>query len=119
MTASEAENCIFCRIARGEIPSTIVYQDDELLAFRDIAPAAPTHILLIPRAHIASIGAADESQAALMGRMVLAAARIARDEKLDENGYRLVTNVGKHGGQSVHHLHFHLLGGRFMSWPPG
>lgn len=112
-------DCLFCKIAAGEIPATLVYQDDDIVAFRDIRPVAPTHILLIPRRHVASVAAATEADQALLGVLLLAAARLARDEGLAEDGYRVVTNTGPNAGQSVPHLHFHLLGGRAMSWPPG
>jgi histidine triad (HIT) family protein len=114
-----AEDCVFCKIARGEIAAQIVYQDEEVIAFRDIHPAASTHVLIIPRQHIDNIAAVDESAVPLMGRLILAAAQIARAEKIEVEGYRLVTNSGRNGGQSVWHLHWHLLGGRKMSWPPG
>lgn len=111
-------NCPFCQIAAGELPATIVYQDDEIIAFRDIHPTAPTHILLIPRKHIVSIAKATEQDATLLGKLLLVAALIAEQENLDR-GFRLVTNTGIDGGQSVHHLHVHLIGGRRMGWPPG
>ena len=115
-----ADNCIFCKIVRGEIPATTVYQDDQVVAFRDINPAAPTHILVIPREHIGSAAEVDASNAALAGYLVQVAAQIAKQEKLvDGGGYRLVTNIGADAGQSVPHLHFHILGGRSMAWPPG
>jgi histidine triad (HIT) family protein len=114
-----AEDCVFCKIARGEIASQIVYQDEEMVAFRDIHPAASTHVLIVPRQHIVNVAAVDESTAPLMGRLILVAAKIARAEKIDVEGYRLVTNSGRNGGQSVWHLHWHLLGGRKMGWPPG
>jgi histidine triad (HIT) family protein len=110
--------CIFCRIAAGEIPATVVTQDDELLAFRDINPVAPTHILVIPRRHIASVNALEDSDEALMGRMTLMARSVAIEEGLS-SGYRLVMNTGRDGGQSVDHVHMHVLGGRAMRWPPG
>ncbi|HAX23928.1 MAG TPA: histidine triad nucleotide-binding protein [Thermomicrobiales bacterium] len=106
--------CIFCRIVCGDIPSAQVYEDEEFVAFRDIAPAAPVHILIVPRQHVASIDDLGPSDAAFVGRLVLVAAQIARDEGIAGDGYRLGTNVGKLGGQSVFHLHFHLLGGRQM-----
>jgi histidine triad (HIT) family protein len=112
-------DCLFCRIAAGEIPSTKVAETERLLAFRDIQPQAPTHVLLIPKAHVANSAAqVDAAHADLLAELFALAARIARDEKLD-GGWRLVTNVGDDGGQSVHHLHFHLLGGRKLAWPPG
>jgi histidine triad (HIT) family protein len=114
-----ASDCLFCQIAAGAIPAKLVHQDDQLVAFRDIRPAAPTHILLIPRRHVASLDAADAGDRELLGALLLAAGRLARDEGLAEDGYRVVTNIGPNGGQSVAHLHLHLLGGRAMSWPPG
>lgn len=113
------DNCIFCKIARGEIPATVVYQDERVVAFRDINPGAPTHVLIIPREHIGSAAEVDASNAALAGYLVQIAAQVAKQENLVENGYRLVTNIGADAGQSVPHLHFHLLGGRQMAWPPG
>ena len=113
------DNCIFCKIARGEIPATVVYQDEQVVAFRDINPGAPTHVLIIPREHIGSAAEVDASNAALAGYLVQIAAQVAKQENLVESGYRLVTNIGSDAGQSVPHLHFHLLGGRQMAWPPG
>ena len=112
-------DCLFCKIAAGAIPATRVAETAQVLAFRDIQPQAPTHVLLIPRAHVAD-SAADPGAAdpALLAEMISLAARIARDEGLDR-GWRLVTNVGEDGGQSVPHLHLHLLGGRALAWPPG
>ena len=112
-------DCLFCKIAAGEIPSTKVYEDDVVVAFRDIAPRAPTHILIIPRDHIASAADLTEEHASMLGRLFAVAARIARDEGIADGGYRLVSNVGRWGGQTVDHLHIHLLGGRPFSWPPG
>ncbi len=106
--------CIFCRIVQGDIPSTRVYEDDEVVAFRDIEPAAPVHVLIVPRRHVVSIDDLGADDAALLGRLMLAAAQIARDEGIAADGYRVATNVGTLGGQSVDHLHIHLLGGRQM-----
>jgi histidine triad (HIT) family protein len=111
-------DCLFCRIAAGEIPSTRVHQDDLIVAIRDINPQAPTHILLMPIAHIGSVADLTAADAPLLGRLFATAASLARDEGLD-NGWRLVANVGADGGQTVGHLHLHLLGGRSMHWPPG
>lgn len=108
-------NCVFCSIVRGDIPSTRVYEDDEFVAFRDIEPAAPVHVLIVPRRHVVSIDDLGPDDAASLGRLVLLAARIARDEGIADDGYRVATNVGNLGGQSVDHLHIHLLGGRQMS----
>ena len=113
------EDCIFCKIAKGEIPSTVVYQDDEIYAFRDINPAAPTHVLIIPRQHVASsLNDVNATNAPLIGRLLHVAAQIAQSEKVAEKGYRVVANTNRDAGQSVFHLHFHLLGGRKMGWPP-
>ncbi len=112
------DDCLFCRIAAGEIPARIVYSDDDLVAFHDVAPQAPTHLLLIPREHIASLADSTLEDAGLLGRLVAAAARLAREAGLDD-GFRVVANSGASAGQSVFHLHFHLLGGRPFSWPPG
>jgi histidine triad (HIT) family protein len=112
-------NCIFCKIAAGEIPAKVAFQNDELLAFHDINPAAPTHILIIPREHIASVNEINDQNAPLVGRIIQKAADLAREQGIASNGYRIVTNIGDDGGQSVHHLHIHLLGGRKLTWPPG
>jgi len=109
--------CLFCRIAAGEIPSTKVAEDDLGIAIRDIAPKAPTHILVMPREHIRSAGELTEADAPIVGHLMAMAAEIASAEGVAERGYRIVTNVGVWGGQSVNHLHFHLLGGRQLSWP--
>jgi histidine triad (HIT) family protein len=112
-------DCIFCAIVAGEIAADIVHQDDDVLAFRDTNPQAPTHILVIPREHIASAAELTPAQDRLWGRLLHVAQQIAVSEEIDESGYRLVTNVGRNGGQTVYHLHLHLLGGRPMTWPPG
>jgi histidine triad (HIT) family protein len=112
-------DCLFCAIAVGEIPSTQVFADDQVVAFRDIAPRAPTHILLVTRAHIASAAELTDEHAALAGHLLVVAAAIARTEEVADGGYRLVTNIGAWGGQTVDHLHFHLMGGRPFTWPPG
>ncbi len=111
-------DCIFCRIIAGDIPSTRVYETDSIVAIRDINPAAPTHILILPRHHIARLADLKADDALLMGEVVAAAAEIARAEGISE-GFRLVANNGAAAGQSVFHIHFHLLGGRPMAWPPG
>jgi histidine triad (HIT) family protein len=111
-------DCLFCRIIRGEIPSKKVYEDDFVYAFEDIDPKAPTHILIVPKTHIRGVKEATEADAEIIGRCHLAAAQIARERNI-ENGYRTVSNVGPGAGQSVFHLHVHLLGGRPLSWPPG
>lgn len=109
--------CIFCRIVAGTIPAQIVAQNDVALAFRDLHPQAPVHVLVVPRRHVDSLAAADD--AAELGAVLALAAEVARLEGVAESGYRLVTNVGGNGGQTVGHLHFHVLGGRAMTWPPG
>lgn len=116
---SDRQSCLFCRIADGELPSTRLHEDDLVMAIRDIAPEAPTHILLIPRAHIASAAALGEADGPLLGRLFAVGADLAASEGVVDAGYRLVANVGRDGGQSVDHLHVHLLGGRPMHWPPG
>ena len=113
------EDCIFCKIVAGEIPSDQVLADDQVVAFRDIAPRAPTHILLVTREHIASAADLTEAHAPLLGRLFADAAEIARREGIAAEGYRLVMNVGGWGGQTVDHLHLHLMGGRAFQWPPG
>jgi histidine triad (HIT) family protein len=110
-------DCLFCKIAAGEIPVKLVAESPSCVAFRDISPQAPTHILVIPRAHIASLDAV--SDPTIVAEMATMARQLARDEGIAESGYRIVMNTGDDGGQSVHHLHLHLLGGRAMSWPPG
>ena len=114
-----AEATIFGKIMRGEIPSTEVYSDDEFYAFRDVNPAAPTHVLVIPRKPIPRIDHATDEDAALLGRLLLVANKIADQEGLAEKGFRYVINCGDEGGQTVFHLHVHILGGRQMTWPPG
>ena len=111
------DSCLFCRIARKEIPATIVFEDDTVVAFRDIDAKAPTHVLVIPRAHVASLDAATD--AAMLGALQLAAAAIARSEGIAASGYRTVINSGPDAGQTVFHVHLHLLGGRKLGWPPG
>ena len=119
--SSEAKSstCIFCRIASGEIPSQRVHEDDEIVAFEDVNPQAPTHTLIVPRAHIPTINDLVPDQAGLIGKMVLAAQALAAKKGLAERGYRLVWNCQEEAGQSVFHIHLHLLGGRPFKWPPG
>ena len=112
-------DCLFCRIIRGELPSRMVLDADDILAFHDIAPRSPTHILLIPKVHIASAADITADDGPLLGRLFAAAARIARKQGIADDGYRLVSNVGRWGGQTVDHLHVHLMGGRSFGWPPG
>lgn len=111
--------CLFCKIAQGEIPATVVFEDDDIMAFRDINPKAPTHLLIIPKRHIATINDTRDEDGQLLGNMILQAKKLAQTEKLSEVGYRLVFNINSGGGQEVYHIHLHLLGGRQMTWPPG
>lgn len=113
------DECIFCRIAAGGIPSAVLHEDEEIFAFRDIDPKAPVHILVIPKKHVVSVNDLDDGDAGLVGRMVLIAKTLAVSEGIADPGFRLVVNTGGDGGQSVDHLHLHLLGGRGMGWPPG
>jgi len=113
------EDCLFCRIAALEVSADIVYEDDQVVAFRDITPKAPVHILLIPREHITSAASLTDANGPMLGYLFATAAQIARDENIARSGYRLTTNSGAGAGQSVFHLHFHLMGGRQMGWPPG
>ena len=115
----QATDCLFCKIAAREIPADIVHETDHVVAFRDVNPQAPTHILLIPKEHLQSVAVVTDDQAGLLAEIVQAAAHLARAEGVEESGWRLVTNVGPDAGQSVPHMHFHLLGGRRMEWPPG
>jgi histidine triad (HIT) family protein len=110
---------IFEKIAAREIPAAIVYEDDDVIAFRDIDPKAPTHIVIATKRPIKTLNDLGDTDEILMGKMVLAAKKIAQSEKIDEDGYRIVFNCNKDGGQSVYHIHCHLLGGRQMNWPPG
>jgi histidine triad (HIT) family protein len=111
--------CVFCRIAAREVPAKIVYEDDLIVAFRDAQPQAPTHILIIPKEHITGPLDLDDSKVQLAGKLIAVAGQVAQQEKIANDGYRLVLNQGQHGGQSVFHVHLHLLGGRRMTWPPG
>jgi len=112
-------DCLFCGIADGDIPSTTVRADELVVAFRDIAPKAPIHVLVIPREHVASAADIADDHAGLLARMFTVAAEVARADGIAESGYRLVSNVGADAGQSVGHLHLHVMGGRLFSWPPG
>jgi len=111
------QECLFCRIVRHEIPAQIVHEDEQALVFKDITPQAPTHLLVVPKKHLGSLSASTDGDAPLLGHLQRLACRVAEDAKL--SSYRLVTNNGKGAGQSVDHLHYHLLGGRPMQWPPG
>ena len=112
-------NCLFCNIAHGTIPAKVLFEDDEIMAFHDVNPQAPKHLLVIPKIHLATINHADASHEQLLGKMILAASQLAAREGFDKTGYRLVFNVNSDGGQTVHHIHLHILGGRQMNWPPG
>lgn len=114
-----SDDCLFCKIIAGEIPSNKVYEDDDVYAFHDISPAAPTHILIIPKKHIAAVKDAGSEESELMGKLLVKAADLAREQGLEEDGYRLVINNGNNGGQTVYHIHLHILGGRKLDWPPG
>lgn len=114
-----AEDCLFCRIVHGEIPSEMVYEDERAYAFSDIDPQAPVHVLVVPREHIARVSETGEGQKELLGHLLWVAAEVARRKGVEAGGYRLVINCGEHGQQAVEHLHVHLLGGRQMQWPPG
>jgi len=118
MYTGHAMSCLFCKIVEGSIPSTAVFQDDLVYAFADIGPKAPVHVLIVPREHIGSVKEAGKDKRALLGHLLWIAAEIAREKKLDK-GYRIVVNTGEDGGQTVDHLHLHLLGGRMLTWPPG
>lgn len=111
--------CLFCKIAQKEIPSTIVYEDEAVLAFRDINPQAPVHILIIPKKHISALATTTDADFNLIGKLLQVAKQLAVQEKIDHTGYRVVLNNGKAAGQAVEHIHFHLLGGRDLTWPPG
>jgi len=111
--------CIFCKIANKEIPSDIIYEDDRIIAFKDIEPQAPVHILIVPKEHIKSVNELDETNIELVNHIFLTIKKLAEDFGINEDGYRIVNNCGEYGGQSVSHIHFHLLGGRKFSWPPG
>jgi len=112
-------NCMFCKIAKGEISANVIFENDELIAFHDIKPQAPTHLLIIPKRHIATLNDTDEKDKQLLGSMILTAQILALQQDINESGYRLVFNINSGGGQEVYHIHLHLLGGRQMTWPPG
>jgi histidine triad (HIT) family protein len=114
---SATDTCLFCRIARREIPASVMWEDEHCLAFRDIDPKSPTHFLVIPKRHFASLN--DATDGALLGRLMLAAREIAEGEGIAQSGYRTIVNTGADAGQSVSHLHVHVMGGRHMAWPPG
>ncbi|MCG8489373.1 MAG: histidine triad nucleotide-binding protein [Candidatus Thiodiazotropha sp.] len=112
-------DCLFCKFVSGEISTQTVYEDDDVLAFRDINPQAPCHVLIIPKKHISTLNDLTEQDAELVGKLYLTAAKVAKQEGIDEAGYRTVMNCNEQAGQTVFHIHLHLLGGRRMSWPPG
>ena len=114
-----SDTCVFCKVAKGLVRADIVLRNEEVVAFRDIHPQAPVHVLVIPRRHITALWETDDSDAVLLGRLLLACNEIAQMEGVDQSGYRVVANVGPDAGQSVDHLHFHVLGGRKVDWPPG
>jgi len=113
------EECIFCQIVDGTIPAKIVYRDENVVAFEDIKPVAPVHLLIIPTRHISSIRELDDSNAEVLANLVHTANKLAREKEIHDAGFRLNINAGPNGGQTVYHLHVHLIGGRFMTWPPG
>jgi histidine triad (HIT) family protein len=112
-------SCIFCKIVAGEIPSTTVHKDERVTAFRDLNPVGPTHVLIVPNKHIASVNEATPDDEALLGHLFIIARKVAEMESITENGYRLIVNTGEHGGQTVHHLHMHVIGGQKMKHPMG
>jgi histidine triad (HIT) family protein len=116
---AQKDDCIFCGISARKIPAKVVFEDNELVAFEDIAPQAPVHIVIVSKDHLEKLSDTDASHTALVGKMVMAARDIARERGIGDSGYRLVMNCNKDGGQAVWHLHLHLLGGRTMHWPPG
>ena len=113
------QDCLFCKVLNGDIPADIIYESDSAIAFRDINPQAPTHVLVIPRKHVATINDLSEEDQEIIGSLYLAAKDIARDEGISDEGYRAVMNCNEGAGQSVFHIHLHVLGGRALSWPPG
>jgi histidine triad (HIT) family protein len=117
--SARTTDCLFCRIASGDIPGTIVFQDDSLVAFKDVDPQAPMHVLIVPRRHIASLNELTSKDDMLVGSMFRLAASLAREQGYHERGYRTVFNTNREGGQTVFHIHLHLLAGRTLSWPPG
>ena len=112
-------DCVFCKIASGKIPVKAVHQDEEIFAFEDANPQAPVHVLVIPKRHLVTLNEATETDRGLLGRLLEAATLVAAKKGIAESGYRVVTNTGRNGGQTVFHLHLHVLGGRRMTWPPG
>jgi histidine triad (HIT) family protein len=119
MSAAPGDGCLFCRIARKELPARIVYEDERVLAFEDIRPRAPVHVLVIPKEHFASLNDAPQGSEALLGELLLRARAVAREKGVSETGFRIVLNTGRDSGQEVQHIHFHIIGGRSLHWPPG
>ncbi len=114
-----AADCLFCRIVRGEVPATVLFENGRVLAFEDIRPQAPVHALVVPKAHFASLDEAPDGSEALLGEILLAAREVARSKGVGASGYRVVLNTGRDSGQEVFHIHFHVIGGRRLAWPPG
>lgn len=112
-------DCLFCKIVKGDIPASVVFEDNDIMAFRDINPQSPCHLLIIPKRHIATINDTNDHDEQLLGSMILKAKKLAQTEGINDTGYRLVFNINSGGGQEVYHIHLHLLGGRQMTWPPG
>ena len=119
MSGPGPESCLFCRIARKELPAAVLFENERILAFEDIRPRAPVHILVIPKVHFASLNEAPEGSEALLGEILSTARTVARQKGIDGSGYRVVLNTGPNSGQEIFHIHFHVLGGRPMAWPPG
>jgi histidine triad (HIT) family protein len=115
----ERIDCIFCKIAEKQIPCEMVYEDEKVIAFRDISPQAPVHVVIIPREHFDSLNSLDTTQSEIIGHIYIVAKKVAQNLGIAESGYRIVNNCGEQGGQTVQHIHFHLLGGRMLKWPPG
>jgi histidine triad (HIT) family protein len=114
-----SDDCLFCKIIAGELPATIIYQDEKVMAFRDLYPKAPTHILIVPRKHLATLNDMQEGDKELMGHIAYVAKQLAKELGISESGYRILMNCNGDGGQVVFHIHMHLLGGRLLKWPPG
>jgi histidine triad (HIT) family protein len=119
VSAAHDGNCLFCRIVRRELPAKILFENERVLAFEDIRPKAPVHVLVIPKDHFASLNDAPEGAEALLGEILLRAREVAREKGVSETGYRIVLNTARDSGQDVFHIHFHVLGGRLLGWPPG
>ncbi|MBJ7553671.1 histidine triad nucleotide-binding protein [Marinomonas spartinae] len=112
-------DCLFCKLVNGEIPATILYQDDDVIAFEDIMPQAPSHFLVIPKRHISTLNDLTDEDASIVGKLPIVAAKVAKQIGISDDGYRVVMNCNQMGGQTVYHIHMHVLGGRQMTWPPG